>query len=144
MNYYVLDNKNIIPLGNTLEIAQATLEHMPQYQTLELRKTSKEIVYFEDKYYFEDDKEYIKKKEQAEKERIAKLSMTKLDFYKHVLSPNGIDYNKLQEILHTSEEMNACWQLCERVYRGDEVLCKAVEKYLPEVNLDELFKEYGS
>ena len=84
-----------------------------------------------------------KERKEQEKERIAQLSMTKLDFYKYALQPNGIDYAKLQEILHTSEEMNACWQLCERVYRGDEVLCKAVEKFLPEIDLDEIFKERG-
>lgn len=82
-------------------------------------------------------------KKREEEERIQMLSMTKYDFYKFVLSPNGIDYSKLQEILHTNDEMNAAWQLCERVYRNDEFLCSAVKKYLPNVDLDKIFKERG-
>ena len=88
--------------------------------------------------------EYKKKKEQEEHEKLMNSSMTKLDFFKYALVPNGIDYDKLQQILHTNDTLNATWQLCERVYRGDVVLEIAVKEYLPKLDLDKLFKEHGA
>lgn len=79
-------------------------------------------------------------KKKEEEQRISMLNMTKLDFYKKVLLPNGIDYDKLQQILHTSSDMNAAWQLCERVYRGDELLIGAVKKFIPSITDEELTK----
>lgn len=81
-----------------------------------------------------------KQKKQEEEYRISMLNMTKLDFYKKVLQPNGIDYDKLQQILHTSDEMNASWQLCSRVYRGDKILIGAVKKFIPSITDEELTK----
>lgn len=86
--------------------------------------------------------------EEIEKEqlRIAKLHMTKLDFFKYVLKPNGITYTMLQELLHTDENLNATWQLCNHVYRGDETLNSFIFAKLPTLmpeQLTAIFEQYG-
>lgn len=102
-----------------------------------------------DGFYYLAEKCPMKTEEQKEieeKERIAKLSMTKYDFFKHVCSPYGITYAKLTEFVASSDEVAAAWNLCARVYRGDETLCKSIKKVIPVMTdnkLDEIFKTYG-
>lgn len=89
------------------------------------------------------EEEKRREREEKEKQRRMSANMTKYDFYKKLLLPNGIDYDKLQQILHTSSEMNAAWQLCERVYREDEILIGAVKKFIPTVTDEDLDKLFG-
>lgn len=102
----------------------------------------------ENVYYYIDGNLVTKNKaELAEEIRVAKLNMTKLDFYKYVVKPNGIDYEQLKEIIQSDSDMQAEWDLCERVYRGNGFLQeKNIKKFLPNVTeevLDEVFKKYG-
>ena len=93
-----------------------------------------------------DKSTWNEEQEKAEKERIAKKGITKLDFYKLILAPNGIDYVQLNNILNSNIEYKAEWELCERVYRGNSTLIKAVKTFLPMVTdemLDAIFMEYG-
>lgn len=86
-------------------------------------------------------------KEREEKERIARLNMTKQDFFNYVLKPNGFTYDKLMVIVNSSEDYKVAWNLCERVYRGDKNLVGALTQYLPhltEKDLDNLFEQYGA
>ena len=102
-----------------------------------------------DGFYYLAEKCPMKTEEQKEieeKERIAKLSMTKYDFFKYVCSPYRITYAKLTEFVTSSDEVAAAWNLCARVYRGDEILCKSIKKVIPVMTdnkLDEIFKTYG-
>ena len=75
---------------------------------------------------------------QAERERISKLSMTKYDFYKLVCKPNDIEYQDLITMVNSNDEVAAAWNLCERIYRGDETLCKYVKQFIPSITDDEL------
>ena len=102
-----------------------------------------------DGFYYLAEKCPMKTEEQKEieeKERVAKLSMTKYDFFKYVCSPYGITYAKLTEFVTSSDEVAAAWNLCARVYRGDKILCKSIKKVIPVMTdnkLDEIFKTYG-
>ena len=102
-----------------------------------------------DGFYYLAEKCPMKTEEQKEieeKERVAKLSMTKYDFFKYVCSPYGITYAKLTEFVTSSDEVAAAWNLCARVYRGDETLCKSIKQVIPVMTdnkLDEIFKTYG-
>jgi hypothetical protein len=102
-----------------------------------------------DGFYYLAEKCPMKTEEQKEieeKERIAKLSMTKYDFFKYVCSPYGVTYAKLTEFVTSSDEVAAAWNLCARVYRGDETLCKSIKQVIPVMTdnkLDEIFKTYG-
>lgn len=88
--------------------------------------------------------------EQAEelekRKKLNSLSMTKLDFYKFVLQPHGVDYETLLSILNQNIEMKAVWDLCSRVFRGDNTLCENISTFVPALTseiLDEIFEEHG-
>lgn len=83
---------------------------------------------------------YEKEQEEKEKIRIAMLNMTKYDFYKYVCKPNGITYVQLMQFVNAEDEIAAAWNLCERVYRGDELLLPAIQKVIPTMTDSELTK----
>ena len=89
--------------------------------------------------------------EQAEefekRKKLNSLSMTKLDFYKFALQPNGVSYETLLSILNENIEMKAVWDLCSRVFRGDNTLCENITNLVPGLTddiLDNIFEEHGS
>lgn len=84
--------------------------------------------------------------ELEEKKRIAKLGISKLEFYNYILKPNGIDYAQLLNILNNEMELAAAWDLCTGVYRGDEFLNQYIKEFIPAITdefLDEIYKKYG-
>lgn len=103
-------------------------------------------------YYVISDGELIKNpnydeiKRQQEAERVARLSITKYDFYKAICQPNGLGYQQVMALVNSNDEIAAAWNFCERVYRGDELLNTYIKQYLPDVTdeqLDEIFKTLG-
>ena len=84
--------------------------------------------------------EYKTKKELEEKERVARLNMTKLDFAKY-LSDYGVSYSKLKQVLSSNENAQMQWDLCERVYRFNPLLDELAKGFgiTPE-QLDTMFK----
>jgi hypothetical protein len=98
-NYYVEDNGRIVIYNSKKYKVENTLECMPQYAELPIQKTTKDIVEFEGKFYFEDDEEYIAQKEAEERERIQALSMTRSDFFDNTIKAWGADSNDLLPII---------------------------------------------
>lgn len=89
---------------------------------------------------------YEEDKEKARKERIAKLGMTKYDFFKYVCQPYGIDYPTLISAVNSNYDMAAAWNLCGHVFRGDAILTDNITKYIPtmtEEALDDIYEEHG-
>lgn len=84
--------------------------------------------------------EYKQIQERKEKERIARLSMTKLDFAKYIQN-YGIAYSQLKNILNSDENVQMQWDLCERVYRFNPLLDELAKDFgiTPE-QLDAMFK----
>ena len=84
--------------------------------------------------------EYKQIQERKEKERIARLSMTKLDFAKYIQN-YGIAYSQLKNILNSDENVQMQWDLCERVYRFNPLLDELAKDFgiTPE-QLDTMFK----
>jgi hypothetical protein len=83
---------------------------------------------------------------QAEQERIAKLRITKRDFYLYVLKPFEISYAQLLQIIGTDEELQAAWDLCAYVYRGDEYLNSFLFGHIPDLTEDyltQVFEEHN-
>lgn len=90
--------------------------------------------------------DYDKQKEEQRKEEIARLAMTKYDFFKFVCQPNEITYSQLCQLIQSNEEVAAAWDLCGHVFRGDNVLCKYIKEFLPSMTdevLDEIFEQHG-
>ena len=89
---------------------------------------------------------YEECKEQQKRERLAKFSMTKYDFFKFVCQPNEIDYTTLKTLIQSNDEIAVAWDLCGRIYRGDTTLCKYIKDFLPDITdeiLDTIFEEHG-
>ena len=88
---YYIEEENKILLADESEYKLIdTIKFMPQYQHLEILQTDKNIVMYDGEFYFEDDAEYIAKKEQAEQERIAKLSLTKREVFLALYRAKGL------------------------------------------------------
>lgn len=90
--------------------------------------------------------DYDKQKEEQRKEQIRRLAMTKYDFFKFVCQPNDITYSQLCQLVQSNDEVAAAWDLCGHVYRGDNVLCKYIKEFFPEMTdekLDEIFEQHG-
>ena len=82
----------------------------------------------------------------SEQERIAKLHITKLDFFKHICKPNNITYEQLTQMINANDDLAATWNLCSYIYRGDVTLNDYVFKSIPgltEDALTEIFEKYA-
>jgi hypothetical protein len=105
MVYYVEKDEKIVICNNKKSVVENTLKYEPQYIGLPIKKSNKNIVEFEGNFYFEDDEEYIAKKEAKEKERILALSMTRSDFFDSTIKAWGANSRVLlaaiEDILET-------------------------------------------
>ena len=66
--------------------------------------------------------------------------------FKYVCKPYNVSYPMLLQLVNSSDDIAAAWDLCARVYRGDELLCANITKFIPAITadvLDIIFKEYG-
>lgn len=89
---------------------------------------------------------YEEIKDNQHKEYIKKLAMTKYDFYKYFCRRKKISYEQLCQMVQSNDEIAAAWNLCGHVYRGDDILCKYIVQFLPDVTeeeLDDLFEKHG-
>lgn len=97
--YYIEENSKIVLFDDSKGRLVDTIAFMPQYQELEILETDKEIVTFDGEFYFVDDEEYIAKKEQAERERIQALSMTRSDFFDGMIMAFGLGQAELRVVI---------------------------------------------
>lgn len=99
MMYYIEKDNNIKLANEDKQIILNTLICRPELKDLPILETEKNIVYFIDKFYFEDDEEYTERKAQAERERIAELSMTRSDFFDGMIMAFGLDSRELRVMI---------------------------------------------
>jgi hypothetical protein len=87
------------------------------------------------------DPNFEEKKELEEKERVARLNMTKLDFATY-LQEYGVSYSQLKAELARNDNAQMQWDLCERVYRFNPLLDELAKGFgiTPE-QLDTMFKK---
>lgn len=97
--YYIEENNKIVLFDESKGRLVDTIAFMPQYQHLEILETDKEIMTFDGEFYFVDDEEYISKKEQAERERIQALSMTRSDFFDGMIMAFGLGQAELRVVI---------------------------------------------
>ena len=90
---------------------------------------------------FEIDPNFENKQENAEKERIQGLFMTKLDFVQ-AIAPLGITYAHVKAMLEQDPQAQMAWDLCNNIYRNNPL----VEQFLAseaigltEAQIDTLF-----
>ena len=99
--YYIEDNNNKIILANTdINAIKTTLSCMlPQYTEEDIQETDKDIVNFKGNFYFEDDEEYINKKEQDRQAFILTLSMTRSDFFDGMIMAFNVGETELKQAI---------------------------------------------
>lgn len=93
-----------------------------------------------------DNPNYEQQKQQQYRERVSKLAITKYDFFKYICQPNNITYQELIQLVNSNDIIAAAWNLCERVYRGDELLNAYISEFFPDITseqLDQVFERYG-
>lgn len=81
-----------------------------------------------------------------EAERIAKLHMTKYDFFTYVCKPYGITYETLMSVINSNDDLKAAWELCNHIYRGNADLNAYILQVIPtltEEKLNEIFEEHS-
>lgn len=81
-----------------------------------------------------------------EKQRIAKLHITKFDFFKYICMPHNITYQELEEKIATNSYLSAAWNLCNHIYRGDDTFVTYIKQFIPEITdeeLDSVFEQYS-
>lgn len=110
MFYYIEKDNEIKAFEQSKETLKKALEFMPQYQNLEILETEKEIVNYEGKLYFKEDIQ--EELEQQEKERIAKLYLTRGDVFRGLLQAKGIIKDQIKTMIdvmpaNTPEEIIA-------------------------------------
>lgn len=88
MNYYILENNKIVLFDENKERLQNTLIFTPQYQGLEIFETEREIIELNEQFEFKDEVE--EQLAQQEKERIAKLKLTKREVFLGLYQAKGV------------------------------------------------------
>lgn len=93
---------------------------------------------------------------QREAERKAKLKMTKRDFFLYVVKPFNVTYASLMQLLQSNDDIYACYEGCNHIYRYDEMLIGNIKPMLEtliqqtidedELNqlLDEVFEAHNA
>lgn len=99
--FYIQQDEKIVLFDTDKEKLQNTLAFMPQYEDLKVLETEKNIVVFDGVFYFEDDEEYIAKKQRAEQERIAMLNLTAADVERGIYKARGMDFEDIINFILT-------------------------------------------
>lgn len=99
--YYVQKNDKIVLADADLKKLKNTLAFMPQYANLKIIETPLEIIEFEGEFVFKEDiREQL---EAQEKERIAKLSLTRGDVFRGLYQAKGITRAQIRALIENNE-----------------------------------------
>lgn len=137
--YYIEKDNKIVLFDESRKKIEDTMVFIPEYQDLEIKETDRPIANFE----FADTEEYQKKEEQKEKERVARLKMTPLDFLK-CLQGIGVTYEQIKQLCDSNSQVDMELKFCNHVYRGNPLLDQLAGQFnVTSEQLDTLFKTYG-
>ena len=99
-----------------------------------------------DHYIYQDgeiilDPDYEQKQEQKERERVAMLHMTPLDFLKAIIKM-GISYDTIKGIMEANPEVDMEMKYCQNVYRGHPMVNQFATQFgVSQEQLDYIFKK---
>jgi hypothetical protein len=138
--YYIENgNKEIVLFDSIENNLINTKLFMPQYKDLEIKSTDKNIIEFEGKFYFEDDEEYIEKRDKAERERINKLSLTKREVFLALYKSKGITPEMVRGSITDTEALIE-FDYASEYFRGNPLIDRIGEMLGYSTNdLDYLF-----
>lgn len=121
--YYILSNNEIKGCNADRQalVNSISLGFLHDVEDAQILETDKNIYWIDNKFYFEDDEEYIEKKAQEEAERIGNLQVTKRVFMLG-LQQMGVTYTQLKELIATNEQAQMEWELCVELQRKNPLL----------------------
>lgn len=119
--YYIQENNKVVLADESEYKLIDTIKFMPQYQHLEIQQTEKNIVLYKGEFYFEDDPEYIAKKEQDEREQIAQLSLTKREVFLALYRDKGITPEQIRSQI-TNPEALIEFDYANDYFRGNPLI----------------------
>ncbi len=103
--FYILENEKIVLFNANKEILENTIMFTPQYANLKIQETNKNIIEFENSFYFEDDEVYLKQKELKEKERISEISLTRADVFEALILARNLTKSDLRELIEKDDTL---------------------------------------
>ena len=103
--FYILEDEKIVLFNANKEILENTIMFTPQYANLEIKETNKNIIEFENSFYFEDDEVYLKQKEEKEKERISEISLTRADVFEALILARNLTKSDLRELIEKDDTL---------------------------------------
>jgi len=123
---YIAKFNNII--AEIADTEEELLEKIKKIVYTSIEETEETYVLYNSVYMTEEQAQEEHEKE--ERERKAKLKMTKRDFFLYVLQPYGVTYQALNQILSSNDTLSACFNLCNHIYRYDEMLIGNIKPML--------------
>lgn len=145
MTYFLMVENNVI-IGASECVSGGGITDVPVSEEVYNAYVADNKLYIYENGKIVENPDYEEEKAKEEAERIAKLSITKYDFYKLICQPNGLGYQQVMALINSNDDIAAAWNFCERVYRGDELLNTYIKQFIPNITdeeLDNIFKTYG-
>lgn len=138
--YYIKDsNDKIVLADDNLQRLKDTLLFKPELKEEDIVEVPEG--YIIDNFELITTEEKESRDTQKEKERVAMLKMTPLDFLK-AINKLGISYDTVKEIMAANPEVEMEMKYCQNVYRGHDMINKFAEQYgITSDQLDKIFKE---
>ena len=99
--YYIEQDGQIVLYDEDRQVLENTLEFTPQYAGLEIKVTDRPIVDFE----WADTPEWQEKQAQQERERIAKLSLTKREVFLALFRAKGLTPETIRSQITSPEAL---------------------------------------
>lgn len=93
--FYIEDKGKIVLFDEDEERLEKTLNFMPEFQGLEIKKTERPIENFQ----FADTEEYLQEQAQKERERLHMLSLTAADVERAIYKAKGMDFEDVIEMV---------------------------------------------
>lgn len=104
--FYVLDNEKIVLFNEDKKLIENTLLFTHQYQGLEIKETNKNIVVFENTFYFEDDETYLNLKKAKDKERISQTALTRADVFEALILARNLKKSDLRALIENDDALS--------------------------------------
>ena len=138
MTYYA----HINTIDNTIGVGQCPCSG----DNIVCLEISEEVYNNIDRYIYNGkdlvlDPDYEQKQEQKERERVAMLHMTPLDFLKAIIKM-GISYDTIKGIMEANPEVDMEMKYCQNVYRGHPMVNQFATQFgVSQEQLDYIFKK---
>ena len=129
-------------IDDTYKCSVADGNDIEYYKSIGMVQRDVELSEVDNSWYIKEHCPHFtpEEKEKKERERLNMLNMTKLDFVKKI-AKYGVTYEAIRIVLDNNYEAKMQFDLCERIYRGNELLEPLASQFgITAKQLDEMFE----